>query len=68
MRLPMLYEILEGAAVLLVMVGAAGLAGTWEKEVTDPTGVLLAAALLIFGIVCWVWSGYESGRIRRRHR
>lgn len=67
MKLPMLHEVLEGAAFCLTIVGAAGLAGTWEQEVTDPTGILLAAVFLVLGIICWIWAGYESGRIRR-HR
>lgn len=62
MKLPMLDEVLEGAAFCLTIVGVAGLAGTWEQEVTDLTGILLAAVLLVLGIICWIGAGYERGR------
>lgn len=66
MRMPQLHEILEGTSFLLVLAGAAGITGTLERETTDPQGIMLAAALLLAGLLSAIWAAHEDGRIRRK--
>lgn len=66
MRIPRLHEILEWTGFLLTFIGAAGMAGTMERETTDPKGIVTAAAMLLAGVLSAIWAAYEDSRIRRK--
>ena len=60
-----LQNILSSVSFLCLLFGLAGLTGTCEQEVTDPDGVVLAILLITVGMICAVWSMYESGYLNR---
>ena len=64
-RLPQLHEILAGTSVCCGLVGAAGIVGTLETD-GSIIGIITAAGILLIGILFWIWSAFESGRIRRK--
>lgn len=63
-----LQNILSSISFLCLLVGLAGLTGTWEQEITDPDGVVQAILLITVGMICAVWALYESGYLNRRKR
>ena len=63
-----LQNILSSISFLCLLVGLAGLTGTWEQEVTNPDGVVQSILLITIGMICAVWAMYESGYLKRRRR
>ena len=51
-----------------VMIGLAGLAGTWEQEVTDPQGIVTALVILAAGILAGIAAAHESGYLSRMRK
>ena len=51
-----------------IMMGMAGLAGTWEQEVTDQQGIVIALVILAAGILAGVAAAYESGYVSRMRK
>ena len=50
------------------MVGLAGLAGTWEQEVTEPKGIVIALVILAAGILTGIAAAHESGYMSRMRK
>ena len=61
-----LHKILTYASFLLILVGAAGFAGTMELDPVNRYGVAFALLMLLAGILCGVWAALEDGSFRRR--
>lgn len=61
-----LHKILTYACFLLILVGAAGFAGTMELEPVNKYGIAAALILILIGIVCGVWAMWENGGFRKR--
>ena len=61
-----LHKILTYASFLLILIGAAGFAGTAELEPVNKYGIAAALILILIGIVCGVWAVWENGGFRRR--
>ena len=61
-------KIFSNISFACVMIGLAGLAGTWEQEVTDPQGIVVALGILAAGILAGVAAAYESGYISRARK
>ena len=53
---------------ICVMVGLAGLAGTWEQEVTEPKGIVIALVILAAGILTGIAAAHESGYMSRMRK
>ncbi len=51
-----------------IMMGVAGLAGTWEQEVTDQQGIVIALVILAAGILAGIAAAYESGYVSRMRK
>lgn len=51
-----------------IMMGVAGLAGTWEQEVTDQQGIMIALVILAAGILAGIAAAYESGYMSRMRK
>lgn len=49
-----LRRIAEDVCFICFIIGAAGLGGTWEQEVTDPQGILMSCVILAVGAVAAV--------------
>ena len=50
------------------MVGLAGLAGTWEQEVAEPKGIVIALVILAAGILTGIAAAHESGNMSRMRK
>ena len=61
-------KIFSYISFICVMVGLAGLAGTWEQEVTDKQGIVIALVILAVGILADVAAAYESGYVSRMRK
>ena len=61
-----LHKILTYDSFLLILIGAAGFAGTAELEPVDKYGIAAALLLIVAGILCGVWAVWENGGFRRR--
>jgi len=61
-------KIFSNISFICVMVGLAGLAGTWEQEVTDTQGIVTALVILAAGILAGIAAAHESGYMSRMRK
>lgn len=58
-------KLLSYISFACILIGLAGLTGTWEQEVTDQNGIILALVILAAGIIAGIIAAFESGTISR---